>query len=285
MMNVLVTGGNGQLASCIKDSANTLPDYKFIYVDLEDLNITDQDAVDSFFEKNEPVWCINCAAYTAVDKAESDTELAEKVNVDGSKYLAQASKKHNSKFIQISTDFVFDGAKGSIYTEKDMVNPLGVYGATKFRGEQVTTNEIEEHFIIRTSWLYSEYGNNFLKTMLRLGNERDILTVVADQIGTPTYAGDLSELIVRLIKHDSEAYGLYHFSDEGVASWYDFAKAIMDESKTKCKVLPIKTEEYPTPAKRPAFSVMDKSKIKNTLKMEIPHWRDSLQKCLIKLVG
>ena len=183
------------------------------------------------------------------------------------------------------TDFVFDGAKGSIYTEKDMVNPLGVYGATKFRGEQVTTNEIEEHFIIRTSWLYSEYGNNFLKTMLRLGNERDILTVVADQIGTPTYAGDLSELIVRLIKHDSEAYGLYHFSDEGVASWYDFAKAIMDESKTKCKVLPIKTEEYPTPAKRPAFSVMDKSKIKNTLKMEIPHWRDSLQKCLIKLVG
>lgn len=285
MIEVIVTGGKGQLAGCIRNAADGLDEYNFSYVDLDELDITDKNAVDVFFEKVEPSWCINCAAYTAVDKAESDTELAEKVNVDGAKYLAQASKNHNSKFIQISTDFVFDGLKGSIYSEMDDVNPLSVYGATKFDGEQMTSKEIEEHFIIRTSWLYSEYGNNFLKTMLRLGNEKDILNVVGDQIGTPTYAGDLAELIVSLIKYDSEAYGLYHYSNEGVASWYDFAKAIMDESKTDCKVLPIKTEGYPTPAKRPCFSVMDKSKIKNTLEMEIPHWRDSLKKCLIKLVG
>lgn len=280
MIEVIVTGGNGQLASCIRNTADGLDEYNFSYVDLDELDITDKNEVDEFFEKTKPMWCINCAAYTAVDKAESDTKLAEKVNVDGAKYLAQASKKHNSKFIQISTDFVFDGARGSIYTETDDVNPLSVYGATKFGGEQVTTNEVDEHFIIRTSWLYSEYGHNFLKTMLRLGNERDILNMVSDQIGTPTYAGDLAELIVKLIKHNSRAYGLYHYSNEGVASWYDFAKAIMDESKTECKVLPIKTEAYPTPARRPVFSVMDKSKIKNTLEMEIPHWRDSLKKCL-----
>lgn len=285
MIEILVTGGKGQLASCIKNIADGLKEYNFSYVDLEEFDITDKVAVDQYFEKTKPTWCINCAAYTAVDKAESDIELAEKVNVDGAKNLARASEKHNSKFIQISTDFVFDGAKGSIYSETDVTNPLSIYGRTKLQGEQVTANEIDKHFIIRTSWLYSEYGHNFLKTMLRLGNERDILNVVCDQIGTPTYAGDLSELTMKLIMQDSQAYGVYHYSNEGVASWYDFAKAIMDESKTECKVLPINTEAYPTPAKRPAFSVMDKSKIKNTLEMEIPHWRDSLKKCLIKLVG
>lgn len=283
MINVLVTGGNGQLASCIKNAVEALDGYNFSYVDIDDLDITDKGAVDEYFENNGPKWCINCAAYTAVDKAESDQERAEKVNVDGAKYLAQASKKQNAKFIQISTDFVFDGAKNSMYSETDETNPISVYGSTKLGGEHTSIAEIEEHFIIRTSWLYSEYGNNFLKTMLRLGAERDELNVVCDQIGTPTYAGDLAELIVKLINDDSQAYGLYHYSNEGVASWYDFAKAIMDESETTCKVLPIRTEAYPTPAKRPAFSVMDKSKIKTEFEIEIPYWTDSLKKTLGKL--
>jgi len=280
MIQILVTGGNGQLASCIKNAVDGLDEYNFIYVDLDELDITDKNAVDRFFEKTKPKWCINCAAYTAVDKAELDIELAEKVNIDGAKYLAQASKNYDSKFIQISTDFVFDGAKGSIYGETDETSPLSVYGRTKLQGEQVTAKEVDEHFILRTSWLYSEFGNNFLKTMMRLGSERAELNVVADQIGTPTYAGDLAELIKSIITADSEAYGLYHYSNEGVASWYDFAKAIMDVSQTACKVLPIKTEGYPTPATRPAFSVMDKSKIKNEFEIEIPYWRDSLKKCL-----
>lgn len=285
MINVLVTGGKGQLASCIKNSAQDLPDFNFIYVDLDELDITDRDAVNKFFEDNNLDWCINCAAYTAVDKAESEQELAKKVNVDGARYLAQASKKTSAKLIQISTDFVFNGNQSSLYSEDDATAPMSVYGNTKMDGEIAVANTISEHFIIRTSWLYSEYGNNFLKTMLRLGSERDILNVVSDQIGTPTYAGDLAELIIKIITKNTKEFGTYHYSNEGVASWYDFAKAIMNESKTTCKVLPIRTEAYPTPAKRPAFSVMDKSKIKKILNMEIPYWRDSLKKCLIKLVG
>lgn len=280
MIEVLVTGGKGQLASCISKAVDGLAGYNFNYVDLEDLDITDKSAVDKFFDQNEPTWCINCAAYTAVDKAESDIELAEKVNVDGAKYLAQASKTHNSKFIQISTDFVFNGSKGSIYAETDETNPLNVYGRTKLKGEHAVASEVDEHFIIRTSWLYSEYGHNFLKTMLRLGAERDSLNIVADQIGTPTYAGDLAGAIIKIIVSGSNAYGTYHYSNEGVASWYDFAKAIFDESGVECKVLPLKTEAYPTPAQRPAFSVMDKSKIKDTFDMEIPYWRDSLKKAI-----
>ena len=280
MIDVLVTGGKGQLASCIKDLAVEIKGYNFIYVDVEDLDITDEQAVGSFFKLNKPSWCINCAAYTAVDKAETDFELAKNVNVNGTKYLARASKKYKSKLIQISTDFVFDGIKGSICTEEDPTNPISVYGGTKLEGEQVTIDEVNEHFILRTSWLYSEHGNNFLKTMLNLGSERNELSVVCDQIGTPTYAGDLAELIVKLIKSDSIAYGLYHFSNEGVASWYDFTMAIFDLAKVDCKVLPINTDGYPTPAKRPSFSVMDKSKIKSTFNIEIPYWRDSLKKCL-----
>lgn len=280
MKKILVTGGNGQLASCIKNNVQDLPNFNFIYVDLEELDITDRDAVHDFFEESNLDWCVNCAAYTAVDKAEEEQESARKVNADGARYLAEASKKIGAGFIQISTDFVFDGGQSSLYSEEDKTAPLSTYGSTKLDGELAVAGTIAEHFIIRTSWLYSEHGNNFLKTMLRLGTERDILTVVSDQIGTPTYAGDLAELIVKIIRENIEEFGTYHYSNEGVASWYDFAKAIMAESKTACKVLPIKTEAYPTPARRPAFSVMDKSKIKNTLEMEIPHWRDSLKKCL-----
>ncbi|MGI9552866.1 MAG: dTDP-4-dehydrorhamnose reductase [Aurantibacter sp.] len=280
MTKVLVTGGNGQLASCIKDVAGGLPGHDFTYIDLDELDITDKEAVDSFFEDYIPHWCINCAAYTAVDKAESEQEIAKKVNVDGARYLAEASKKRNARFVQLSTDFVFDGMQSSIYSETDKTAPLSVYGSTKLEGELAVADANPEHFVIRTSWLYSEYGHNFLKTMLRLGSERDTLNVVSDQIGTPTYAGDLAALIFKILKTDSPVYGLYHYSNEGVASWYDFAKAIMDESETECEVLPIKTEAYPTPAKRPTFSVMDKSKIKNTLNIEIPYWRDSLKKAI-----
>ncbi len=264
------------MAACIKDIAKDVQDHHFIYVDVDELDITQSEAITAFFEAKNIAFCVNCAAYTAVDRAETDKEIAERVNVLGAKYLAEACKAHSAKFIQISTDFVFDGGQSSPYTEEDGTNPLGVYGSTKLAGERATASALKEHFILRTSWLYSEHGNNFLKTMLRLGAERESLGVVCDQIGTPTYAGDLAKLIVKIIVGDSQAYGTYHYSNEGVASWYDFAKAIFDESATLVKLAPIRSEAYPTPAKRPAFSVMDKSKIKEALHIEIPHWRDSL---------
>lgn len=283
MKNILVTGGKGQLASCIKDLEHKLDDFNFIYVDYEELDITDKEQVTSFFEQQKIDYCINCAAYTAVDKAESEADLAQHVNALGAQYLAESCSQHDAVLVQISTDFVFDGKQSTCYKENDKATPLGVYGATKLKGEIQTVKSLRKHFIIRTSWLYSEQGNNFLKTMLRLGRERAQLSVVGDQIGTPTYAGDLAALVLRIIKEENSSYGLYHYSNEGVASWYDFAKAIFEESALGVHVLPIKTEEYPTPAKRPRFSVMDKSKIKTSLGIEIPYWRDSLRKCLTKL--
>ena len=284
MKQVLVTGGNGQLANCIKDIDTLASNHSFIYVDIADLDITNEVEVRTFFNENNNIaYCINCAAYTAVDKAETDIKVATKVNVLGAEILAKLCKENNAVLIQISTDFVFDGANGKIYSEIDTVNPLSIYGKTKQEGEMAVKNAMENYFIIRTSWLYSEHGNNFVKTMLRLGTERDTLNVVSDQIGTPTYAGDLANLIVKLILDNSKAYGIYHYSNEGVASWYDFALAIINESNSNCKIIPIKTEEYPTPAKRPAYSVMDKSKVKNTLNIEISHWKHSLKVCLKKL--
>ncbi len=279
MKSVLVTGGNGQLASCIKDIEESLVDFNFIYVDYDELDITKEEEVQMFFENQKIEYCINCGAYTAVDKAESELELAKNVNEIGVKYLAESCEKHNTVLIQISTDFVFDGKQSTLYRESDTTNPLGVYGLTKLNGERVSSS-IKRHFIIRTSWLYSEHGNNFLKTMLRLGKERDELSVVCDQIGTPTYAGDLAEILLKIMGDNNDAYGIYHYSNEGVASWYDFAKAVFEESNTKVKLLPIKSEAYPTPAKRPSYSVMDKSKIKKVFNIEIPYWRDSIKKCL-----
>lgn len=283
MKKILITGGKGQLATCIKDIAEGLNEYIFIYVDVDELDITNQAEVNSFFEFENISFCVNCAAYTAVDKAETERELTARVNKVGALNLAKACNEHGAGLIQISTDFVFDGDRAKPYTEEVAPHPLGVYGDTKLQGEKAVTDSVKEHFIIRTSWLYSEHGQNFLKTMLRLGSERDNLSVVADQIGTPTYAGDLAKVILKIITEKRTEYGMYHFSNEGVASWYDFAKAIFDESNTKVKLLPINAEAYPTPAKRPNFSVMDKSKIKNTLNIEIPYWRDSLKECLIKL--
>ena len=282
MKNVLVTGGKGQLASCIKDIQGDY-EFNFIYVDYEDLDITRKDEVITFFEENSIDYCINCAAYTAVDKAETEQELAESVNSLGVQYLVASCKQHNTVFIQISTDFVFDGKQSIPYQEHDNVSPLSVYGQTKLNGESITIATLEKYFVIRTSWLYSEHGNNFLKTMLRLGKERDQLSVVCDQIGTPTYAGDLARIVLKIIDENNDSYGIYHYSNEGVASWYDFAHAIFKESNIDVEVLPIKTEAYPTPAKRPSFSVMDKTKIKKVLHTEIPYWSDSLKKCLINL--
>lgn len=276
MKKILVTGGNGQLATCIKDIAAIYESLRFVYVDLPEHDITDKSQVDSMFRDNDISFCVNCAAYTAVDKAETEAKIAKKVNMGGAKNLAEACALHGAVMIQISTDFVFDGAKGNVYTETDATNPLGVYGMTKLQGEHIVAETLESHYILRTAWLYSEHGNNFVKTMLRLGSERDRLTIVSDQIGTPTYAGDLAKIIMMLIRKDQKTYGTYHYSNEGVASWYDFTKAIFDLTGTNCDVLPIRTEAYPTPAKRPAFSVMDKSKIKSELEIEIPYWRESL---------
>ncbi|OMP32214.1 dTDP-4-dehydrorhamnose reductase [Mangrovimonas sp. DI 80] len=280
MKTVLVTGGNGQLGTCIKDLEQSLDGFKFIYVDSSELDISKEDQVNEFFSANTIDWCINCAAYTAVDIAESDKEGAFEVNVLGTKYLAMACKVYKAKMIHISTDFVFGGDACSGYCETDGTNPIGVYGATKLQGEQELEKLLERHFIFRTSWLYSEHGHNFMKTMLRLSESKTELNIVADQIGTPTYAKDLAVVLLKVVSSNSEAYGLYHFSNEGVTSWYDFAHAIFDISEREIEVFPIKSEDYPTPAKRPHFSVLDKTKVKSTFNIKIPHWRDSLKEAI-----
>ncbi len=277
MMNVLVTGSNGQLASCIKDLAKQYDGLNFIYTDYQELDICDLNQIKVFFKSNPKIdYCINCAAYTAVDKAETDVDKAFEINATGPKNLAIVCHQFDVVLIQISTDFVFDGQKKEPYTETDVANPISVYGASKLQGEQEIIKVSEKYFILRTSWLYSEHGNNFMKTMLRLAETRDEISVVSDQIGTPTYAGDLAAVILKIISSKNINFGLYHYSNDGVVSWYDFAKEIFEASNLKIKTNPIKTTAYPTPAKRPIFSVMDKSKIKSRLKVEIPFWSESL---------
>ncbi|WP_053976520.1 dTDP-4-dehydrorhamnose reductase [Mangrovimonas xylaniphaga] len=280
MKTILVTGGNGQLATCIKDLEQSINGFEFIYVDSSELDISKEDQVNCFFSENTIDWCINCAAYTAVDKAENDKDKAFEVNVLGTKYLARACEEHGAKIIHISTDFVFGGDACFGYCETNATNPIGVYGATKLQGEQELEKLLERHFIFRTSWLYSEHGHNFMKTMLRLSESKTELNIVADQIGTPTYAKDLAAVLLEVVSSNSEAYGLYHFSNEGVTSWYDFAHAIFDISEREIEVFPIKSEDYPTPAKRPHFSVLDKTKVKSTFNIKIPHWRDSLKEAI-----
>jgi dTDP-4-dehydrorhamnose reductase len=282
MINILITGSNGQLGSCIKSLSSNYDGLNFIFTDYQDLDICKKEEVRAFFKSNEHInYCINCAAYTAVDKAEEDKENAFLINALGPKHLALACKENNTTLIQISTDFVFDGNKTAPYTETDVPNPISVYGDTKLKGEKEIEKMLQKYFIIRTSWLYSEHGNNFMKTMLKLAETRDEIGVVSDQIGSPTYAGDLTEVIIHIIRQKSKNYGTYHYSNEGIASWYDFAKAIFNFSSIKIKVNPIKTEAYPTPAKRPVFSVLDKSKIKNNLKVDILYWKESLKKAVL----
>ncbi len=280
MIKAIVFGANGQLGTCIK----TLNDNAdLIYFPREaEANILDVEALDAVFSAQHPSYVINCAAYTAVDKAEEETELAERVNVTGVKNLAEQCVKHGATLIHISTDFVFKGDIARPLTEADKTEPISVYGQTKLDGEKAAA-AIDRHFIIRTGWLYSEHGNNFVKTMLRLGAERDELRIIADQVGTPTYAIDLAAFILEIINRDNIAYGTYHYSNEGVTSWFDFARAVFDISETQVKAIPIRTDQYPTAATRPAYSVMDKSKVKETFSIEIPYWRDSLIKCINKL--
>ena len=287
-MKILVTGAYGQLGNELNCLTSEYPEWQFVFTDIDTLDITNEESVKVFFEKKEPDFVINCAAYTAVDKAENDADTAEKVNAEASRILGKCSKNAGAKLIHVSTDYVFDGSSSKPYVETDSVNPQSIYGKTKLLGEQLCINENPETVIIRTSWLYSAFGNNFVKTMLRLGAERGKLNVVFDQVGTPTYAADLANAILAIIKlceNEPKRFipGVYHYSNEGVASWFDFAKAIFEISEVKCIVSPGRSGEFPTPAKRPEFSVLDKSKIKTTFGLEIPYWKDSLITCVEKL--
>jgi len=287
-MNILVTGSNGQLGSEIKDLAANYADFNCYFTDSIVLDICNSGTLEHYIKDNKIEAVINCAAYTEVDKAEQETELAEKVNSEGVLNLVNAVAKVNGKLIHISTDYVFDGNSFLPYQESDEVNPIGVYGNTKRRGELAVINADIDGIVIRTSWLYSAYGNNFVKTMLRLGNERDELGVIFDQVGTPTNASDLAKTCLDILIYNKRANinskgNLYHFSNEGVASWYDFSIAIMTLGKVNCHVKPIETKDYPTLAKRPHYSVLNKSKIKTDFKIEIPYWRDSLKDCIEKI--
>ena len=277
MLKALVTGANGQLGKSLKAiSKNYASKICFVFKSSTELNIIDASLVLADFRHQQYDYCINCAAYTNVDKAESLSPDALSVNVKGAKNLAVASKITNTILIHISTDFVFDGLKSSPYTEGDIAVPIGSYGRSKLQGEKEIMAETHRYFILRTSWLYSEFGHNFMKSMLKFGKEKDTLSVVYDQVSTPTYARDLAKLILKVIESRNTDFGLYNFSDEGVASWYDFAKAIFDIEKIEVNLLPIRSSEYPLPAKRPSYSVLDKEKIKKTFYIEIPYWRDSL---------
>lgn len=280
---ILVFGGTGQLGTCIAKVAKERDLNSLVFLDEREGNILDLDVLRKQFEVEIPRFVINCAAYTAVDKAEDEQELCEKINKDGAENLANLCAEFEVTMIHISTDFVFEGNIPSLLNENDATNPVNVYGKTKLDGELGIAKVLKQYFIIRTSWLYSEFANNFVKTMRKLGTDRDELGVIVDQIGTPTYAIDLANVILDIITINNEAYGLYHYSNEGVTSWYDFAKGIFDLSNIEVRLNPIPGAAYPTKAIRPAFSVMDKTKIKKTFGISIPYWRDSLYRCIQEL--
>ncbi len=286
---VLVTGANGQLGQSLKSLQAAYPGQHFIFTDLEQLDLSDKKNIIEFSQHNAFDLIINCAAYTAVDKAESEPELANNINHLAVKYLAEMAQQQNAKFIHISTDYVFNGQQHRPYTEKDEVQPQSVYGLTKLKGEQALLQSMPQNaLIIRTSWLYSEFANNFVKTMGKLGHERDALNVIFDQVGTPTYARDLAQAIMNIVTSNSFDQAnfiteTYHYSNEGVCSWYDFAKTIFELTGLQCDVNPIETVDYPTPAARPHYSVLNKTKIKQAFDITIPYWKDSLQQCLMVL--
>lgn len=293
MANILVTGGNGQLGSEIKELIENSSDIQFVsyqnkkfyFTTSQELDITQYDNVKKYIRNNNIQIIINCAAYTAVDKAESEKKIADDINHLAVKNLAHIAKEKNIKLIHVSTDYVFDGTNYKPYTEEDTTNPQNIYGKTKLNGERAV-KEInpQNSLIIRTSWIYSSYGANFVKTMLKLGKENKQLGVIYDQVGTPTYAKDLAATILEIIPNiANKNVEIYHYSNEGVLSWYDFAKEIMRMAKLDCKINPIETKEYPTPSKRPHYSLLNKSKIKNDFTITIPYWKDSLDECLKKL--
>ena len=284
MHNILVTGANGQLGSEIQDLATEYANYKFVFTDIEELDICSYQAVQLFINENKINTIINCAAYTAVDKAEEEYDLANNINHLAVSNFAKIAKAKGIKIIHISTDYVFDGTAHQPYKETDTPNPQSVYGKTKLDGEMAMQKiNPSNSIIIRTSWVYSGYGNNFVKTMLRLAQEKKELNVVSDQVGTPTNANDLARTILEILpKLKNEDVETYHYGNEGICSWYDFAKTIFKTAKIDIKVNPIPTSAFPTAAKRPKYSMLDKTKIKEKYQIEIPHWKDSLELCLQK---
>lgn len=276
---ILVTGSNGQLGSELKE-AFVAKSVNAIYTDVQELDITDRESVRNFISENNVKLVINCAAYTAVDKAEDEPQISDLINHIAVDYIASALKEVNGKLIHISTDYVFNGKASSPYREGDLTSPIGVYGKTKLAGEQAVLASGCDCIIIRTSWLYSVYGANFVKTIMRFARERGELKVIADQVGSPTNARDLARAIVTIVQSEKWESGIYHYSNEGVCSWYDFAKAIVDIASIKCKVNACTTVEYPTKAVRPPYSVFEKAKIKSVYGIEVPYWRDSLIECI-----
>lgn len=283
--NILVTGAKGQLGSEIQKLVQHYAEFSFFMTDRTELDITDKQAIEQFCEGNQITVIINCAAYTAVDKAEEEQELADKINHLAVKYMAEIAKQQNIALIHISTDYVFNGQGHRPYLETDETDPQSVYGKTKCKGEQAMLAIAPENsIVIRTSWLYSTFGNNFVKTMLDLGTEKEVLGIIYDQVGTPTYAKDLAKTILCIIPQlNNRRVEFYHYSNEGVCSWYDFAKAIFEQKKISCVVDPIETTAYPTPATRPHYSLLNKSKIKQTYAIDIPYWKDALSECLMTI--
>jgi dTDP-4-dehydrorhamnose reductase len=277
---VLVTGKNGQLGQSLQKIAGDYPQFDFIFVGRDELDLAHSETITAFFADKKFDAIINCAAHTAVDKAESEPQLAGQINHLAVKQLAHIAKQMDAMLIHISTDYVFDGTSHKPYMETDPTNPKNVYGLTKLKGEQAIN---PKGTIIRTSWVYSEFGNNFVKTMLRLGQDRDSLNIIFDQIGSPTYATDLAEACLAVIARNYSDVAIYHYSNEGVCSWYDFAKAIFQIANINCQVNPIEAKYYPAPAKRPYYSIMNKAKIKKSYNLAIPYWRDSLKVCLSQI--
>ena len=280
MKKILVTGANGQLGQCLQKISSQFEEFEFIFTDSETLDITIKEEVNDFFWQNAPDFCINAAAYTAVDLAETDIEKAFLVNADGTENLAEACAENNAQFIHVSTDYVFDGENNLSYTEEDFTNPLGVYGASKLAGDELALEVNPCSVIFRTSWVYSEFGKNFVKTMLNLFATKDELNIVADQFGQPTNANDLAEAIMKIIKSEKITPGIFNFSNLGRISWFDFAEKIAELSDAKIKLNAIETSQYPTPAKRPKNSVLDLDKISKTYAVPLKPWEESLEDCV-----
>lgn len=280
MKKILVTGANGQLGQCLQKISSQFEEFEFIFTDSETLDITNKEEVNDFFWQNAPDFCINAAAYTAVDLAETEVEKAFLVNADGAENLAEACAENNAQFIHVSTDYVFDGENNLAYTEEDFTNPLGVYGASKLAGDELALEVNPCSVILRTSWVYSEFGKNFVKTMLNLFATKEELNIVADQFGQPTNANDLAEAIMKIIKSEKINPGIFNFSNLGRISWFDFAEKIAELSDAKIKLNAIETSQYPTPAKRPKNSVLDLDKISKTYAVPLKPWEESLEDCV-----
>ena len=277
---ILVLGGTGQLGQSLQKVASERGISEIVFADEIKGNILDKAVLTALFEETKPTYVINCAAYTAVDKAEDDVALARLINKDGAANIAELCVQFGATMLQVSTDFVFEGNVPGMLDETMPAEPIGIYGLTKLEGEQEVARILSAHYIVRTSWLYSEFANNFMKTMVRLGTERDELGIIVDQVGTPTYAVDLAGALLDIIASEKQAYGIYHYSNEGAVSWYDFAQAIFEIGKIEVRVKALKTSEYPTKAARPAYSVMDKTKIKTTFGISVPYWKESLVKAM-----